>query len=399
MKDRPLPSAPGDTAPNQSTLPSNLSPRRKESQPQQNGATQQFNLLQHPTANAPEKLSANFPPLPPKEFASPTLKRDQPRLPPREGAMPSRSNPPLPPKDIIQPPLPPKDGDGGSDLTTTSNSSMPHRAVGDHRLPLSSSSMSTNGIHPSITVPADNNTPPSQSFPPLPPKESISTSHTLPPLPPKEDESATPTHKMSYKELKGTGEGKNTVPFNHAPKSLSPTVSFNHAPKSPSPTLQNVAEKHTPSVTVNRIPPPPPPPPATDCAQFGSGIPPPPTGSAQFGSGIPPPPPPPPPMMSPHPSPTLHHFSRSETFSSAATSSPKTDTGSGRPFGVNDLMAARNLLRQRANTTVEPKPTGGGGMMSVLSGALDSRMHSIRRAVVDSDSEVEFDDVEDDWDD
>ena len=97
------------------------------------------------------------------------------------------------------------------------------------------------------------------------------------------------------------------------------------------------------------------------------------------------------------------HSSRSETFSSTLSKppdAPAIDASSGRPFGANDLQAARTLLRQRANTAaVEPRRTGGGGMASLFSDALDSRMHSIRKAVVDSDSEVEFDDVEDDWDD
>jgi hypothetical protein len=75
------------------------------------------------------------------------------------------------------------------------------------------------------------------------------------------------------------------------------------------------------------------------------------------------------------------------------------DAGSGRPFGAGDLQAARTLLRRRAETTPEPREQTSG-IAGMFANAIDTRMSSIRRAVVDSDSaESEFDDVDDEeWD-
>ena len=81
--------------------------------------------------------------------------------------------------------------------------------------------------------------------------------------------------------------------------------------------------------------------------------------------------------------------------------SPQAGAGSGRPFGAGDLQAAKGLLRQRSDIPSQ-EPREQGGMMSLLSTALDSRMKSIRQAVVDSDPDSEYDEADDDdedWDD
>ncbi len=75
------------------------------------------------------------------------------------------------------------------------------------------------------------------------------------------------------------------------------------------------------------------------------------------------------------------------------------DAGSSRPFCANDLLAARTLLRQRTKSTVEedPEPTGFAG---VFANAIDTRMNSIRRAVVSDSDESEFEELDDeDWED
>ena len=73
------------------------------------------------------------------------------------------------------------------------------------------------------------------------------------------------------------------------------------------------------------------------------------------------------------------------------------DNGSGRPFGANDLMNARTLLRRRAETNVEEVKEQPSGFAGIFASAIDNR----RKAIEDSDSdESEFEDVDDeDWDD
>ena len=80
------------------------------------------------------------------------------------------------------------------------------------------------------------------------------------------------------------------------------------------------------------------------------------------------------------------------------------DPASGRPFGAGDLQAAKTLLRKRAETTSSGGSSSSkesSGIAGVFANAIDTRMMSIRKAVVDSDSEAsEFDDVdEEEWDD
>ena len=152
----------------------------------------------------------------------------------------------------------------------------------------------------------------------------------------------------------------------------------------------------SPPPTVNGLSPPPPTVDTTFLtppASVGSvPVPPPPPAV-----GVPPPPPLPP-AGPPPPSPMMPHSPKNDPSKSLE---PPGSPSSGRPFSANDLSQARTLLKKRdaPDPGLKKNPVASG-IAGVFANAIDERMSSIRKAVVDSDSdESEFEEVDDeDWD-
>ena len=238
-------------------------------------------------------------------------------------------------------------------------------------------------------------------IPPLPPKEaeppmSPDAGKPLPPLPPK-PASPSPPRAFSPPGIPATTNKKtrkNIVeyedfPIRHPPKSKS------NVPPLPE---KDSAVSLPPPPAVVATPPVPPPVPAVN------GVPPPPP--VMNGGGAPPPPPPPPvgvplpPPAPPSAPPTTSNAASSKRSAPARTQSSSSDDG-GRPFTANDLAQAKTLLKKRKEAAEnERRPATSSGFAGVFANAIDSRMMSIRKAMVDSESgESEFEDVDDDdWD-
>ena len=140
-----------------------------------------------------------------------------------------------------------------------------------------------------------------------------------------------------------------------------------------------------PVPVVNGAPPPPP-----TCTQNGGAPPPPPPPPV----GVPVPPPPPP-NAPPSPNPAAA-FSRKAPSTERRTQSTSSNKEGGRPFTANDLAQAKNLLKKRKEVPEDDRcsSSANSGIAGVFANAIDSRMMSIRKAMVDSDSgESEFEDV------
>ena len=236
------------------------------------------------------------------------------------------------------------------------------------------------------------------SIPPLPPKEAElpippETDKPLPPLPPK-PASPSPPRAISPPGVAASSKKsrKNIAEYEDFPIRQPPKAKANVPP---------LPDKEPAASTPAAAAPPPPPPPVP----VVNGAPPPPP--VVNGSGAPPPPPPPPVGVPVPPPPPPSAPPSNPTRSAASPKQPppaRTQSSSseegGRPFTANDLAAAKTLLKKRKEVPeTERRPAANSGFAGVFANAIDSRMTSIRKAMVDSDSgESEFEDVDDDWD-
>ena len=237
---------------------------------------------------------------------------------------------------------------------------------------------------------------PNGSIPPLPPKEmsppvAQEAEKPLPPLPPKLPKSPSPPPKAGPPPSSNRKPKKKIVEYEDFPIRQPPKSKMNVPPLPEKEDKVPAAAPPPPPVpVVNGAPPPPPP------TQNGGAPPPPPPPPV----GVPVPPPPPP-NAPPSPNPAAA-FSR-KAPSTERTQSTSSNEEGGRPFTANDLAQAKNLLKKRKEMPEDDKrgSSANSGIAGVFANAIDSRMMSIRKAMVDSDSgESEFEDVDDeDWDD
>lgn len=247
--------------------------------------------------------------------------------------------------------------------------------------------------------------PPKEQEKALPPMPQRQTNGNIPPLPMKESSSPTPETEKPVPHLPPKPQGPSSVPnvtstppvakkgrkhiveyedfpIRQPPKSKTKTEVPELPEKMPAPAaappppqlpVTNGAPPTLPVMNGNGAPSPPPPPPV----------------------GVPVPPPPPP-NAPPSPLPTAQKAPPNRNQSSSS------DEG-GRPFTANDLAQAKTLLKKRKEVPEEDRrnPGASSGIAGVFANAIDSRMTSIRKAMVDSDSEEsEFEDIDDDdeWD-
>ncbi|XP_064400015.1 uncharacterized protein LOC135346353 isoform X2 [Halichondria panicea] len=356
MRDRPLPIVPGGVGGvrrvnGEGSEDSNTIGRRSS-------LAKKYSRKQMPIPSTPSGSQT----LPHRKKSSGISDRELPPLPPKEETPPpKRTMPPLPPKEssdvrgessapgiASRPPMPIPGSRSSQDLQQKSIPALPRKedTRGGMRSP-----KPIPPLPPSKTVVQN-------GHPPLPPK----ADQPMPPLPPKADEPL-PVHLQPPQQRpkrKKVIEYEDIVPLRQ-PSPKAP-------PKKVPPPLP---EKDLEAATSG--PPPPPPPPAIGA----------------------PPPPPLPPMAPPSPSPAQLPKLRAATMN---TPSPQSSPGSsGRPFNAGDLASQRHMLKKRESLPEEGKKEELSGFASLFASAIDTR----RKAIEDSDSESDFDDVEDDddWDD
>lgn len=360
-----------------------------------------------------EEVPDNTPPqLPPTD-----RRADPPQLLPRDRMVSTnkRALPPLPPKDdeiqVTQslPPLPSKESWQGIQKEKNAPPPLPQRgsSVQESRgrpiPPLPPKEPDEGAITSTVRGrPLPGLPPKERELPPLPPKDD----RPLPPLPPKVpgQHEATPPPVPGPGPEAGQRERKRKAVVEYENNVLLKekegrrgiaTATREPVAVPPAQLRGKAAFPPLPEKTPAPNAPPPPPP-------VGQSIPAPPP--PPVGIPAPPPPPigipaPPPPKVPPPPSPTPSRGSRERKPPTNESSSE------GRPFTANDLQAAKTLLKK--TLTPENSPDirrhtvgHGGGLADVFASAIDTRMTSIRKAMVDPDSdESEFEDVDDeDWD-
>lgn len=222
----------------------------------------------------------------------------------------------------------------------------------------------------------------------------------LPPLPPK-PKSPSPPPKVVEPPLSSNKKPKKKIieyedfPIRH-PKAKTNVPPL---PKKEDTDGEAAAAPPPPPLPVANGAPPPPAPPTVNGNASGGAPPPPPPPPV----GVPAPPPPPP-NAPPTPNPVAALAgagSRKAPAAEKRTQSTSSEDG-GRPFTANDLAQAKTLLKKRKEAPEEDRrgSAPNSGIAGVFANAIDSRMMSIRKAMVDSDSgESEFEDVDDDdWD-
>ena len=356
---QPLPAVPDQGDIKQNGYHSNTLPLRRSSN------SSERDLPPLPPKEDTPVIRRGLPPLPPKED-TPVVRRDQPSkqaIPPgvpTRGGSSAPGNVNRPPIRIPTPELSSR-GESSQDKVQRSLPPLPPK----EDIPVRKGSIKPRPKPPPKATPSIQN-----GLPPLPPKED---SKPLPPLPPKTDEKTSPLQPPLKPSSQAKPKRKRVVEYED-------TVLLHQADSKPQPNMPPLPEKEPPqpSVAVSGGDPPPPPPP-------------PPVGVPM--------PPPPPPSAPPPPSPLVGK-PRGPSHSVSTPSPQGSPSAGGRPFTAIDLASQRTMLKKREAERKDRRNTAPSGIAGVFANAIDTRITSIRKAMVDSDSEEsDFEDVEDDdWD-
>ncbi len=361
MKDRPLPIVPDKVVATEDSNPAinrHTSLSKKYSRQQQplpslpGGSGAQTLPYQQPLPSLPGGSGAQT--LPYRRKVSTVTDRELPPLPPKEQGTVNtrRAIPPLPPKEEV-----------------ASNSRNSPRTISDRPpmpIPNSFSHESLQKVQPPL--PPKDNSKPSRSGPPTP---KTPNGYGQPPLPPKADKPMPPLPPKVQQQpspVQAKPKRKKVIEY----EDIIPLKSNNSGPTKKVPPPLPDKESASPPAPVGSGPPPPPPPP-------------------EIGA---PPPPPLPPLAPPSPNVQPAMKNRSAINDSKPSS---LNESSGRPFSAGDLASQRTLLKKRESIPAEEtKKETMTGFASLFANAIDTR----RKAIEDSESESDFDDVEDDedWD-